>query len=430
MTALLRRTNHLVFAGGWLFWCLFGALVAGAQQPAEQTGVFRFDHPRQRKIVIPFEVVNNLTIIPFFINDSDTLRFVLDSGVSQPIIIGLRDRDSLLVNMAQKVFLAGLGDGAPIEALHARHNTFRLPGATATGKELYIILNDAFDLSKNLGRHIHGLIGYDVFKDFIVRLDYYNMEMTLYPPQPVGRRSAFRPRQAGTAFPLSIERTKPYIQAEIEHQSRRIPVKMLIDSGASHALALYSFTDSALAVPERRLYSFLGRGLSGNIFGHIARTGRLRLGPYSFEAPVATFPEEKAVRLVAEQSGRHGSIGGDILTRCVVTFDYSHQQLFLRPGARYRQAFHYNLAGIEISSPFPGMPIYLISQIREGTPAYQAGIRAGDQLMTVNGLSVSKFGMNDLFEIFHRHAGRRIMLEVQKENRQRIKVSFKAEDPI
>lgn len=51
-----------------------------------------FKKARTKKIELRFEMIHNLIIIPAFINGSDTLKFILDTGVSHTMIPASRTR--------------------------------------------------------------------------------------------------------------------------------------------------------------------------------------------------------------------------------------------------------------------------------------------------------------------------------------------------
>ena len=63
----------------------------------DQAG-FVFDNPKKKSITFNFKSSNNLVIIPVAINNSDTLNFILDTGVRYPIITELPFVNKLNLN--------------------------------------------------------------------------------------------------------------------------------------------------------------------------------------------------------------------------------------------------------------------------------------------------------------------------------------------
>ena len=59
---------------------------------------------------IRFELVNNLMIVPLEVNRT-RLSFILDSGVSKPILFNLADQDSIELKNVRKLTIQGVGTG-------------------------------------------------------------------------------------------------------------------------------------------------------------------------------------------------------------------------------------------------------------------------------------------------------------------------------
>lgn len=67
---------------------------------------------------INFEFISNLIIIPIEVNGVE-LSFVLDTGVSKPILFNLSQRDSIDLKNAKTFYLHGLGAEGKLKALRS-----------------------------------------------------------------------------------------------------------------------------------------------------------------------------------------------------------------------------------------------------------------------------------------------------------------------
>ncbi|MCK5700051.1 MAG: aspartate aminotransferase, partial [Cyclobacteriaceae bacterium] len=67
-----------------------------------------FKKSRTKKIDLRFKMIHNLIIIPAFINGSDTLNFILDTGVSHTMITSLNGAEGISFNFAREIELFGL----------------------------------------------------------------------------------------------------------------------------------------------------------------------------------------------------------------------------------------------------------------------------------------------------------------------------------
>ncbi len=378
-------------------------------------------HPRKKSSRINFEMAHNLVIIPIKINDSDTLRFILDTGVTHTLLTDLTANDALTLQYSRKVDLFGLGSGRPIEALHSYGNELMLPGIYGNFQDLIVPLQNIFQLSENLGMQVNGLLGYEIFQSFIVEIDYSQKKLTLHDPVQYRARLERRTkrwlkREKAVALPLEIIRRKPYIRATVQTSpASDVPVMLLVDSGASQALSLYASTHEKLEIPAQSFRSFLGMGLSGEIFGYTGKIESITLGQrYRMSKPIVSFPDDAAVREALNVANRNGTLGADVLRRFTVIFDYLGQQLILRPNFEFKTPFSYNMSGIELGTPIPGMPIFQVTEVRKGSVGEEAGIRRGDQLMGINGVNIANYTLSDLLKLFHSRAGRRLRLAMHR----------------
>lgn len=126
-----------------------------------------------------FELISNLIVFPVEINGVE-LSFLLDSGVSRPLLFNITDLDSLQIKNAENIFIRGLGGGEPIKAIQSKGNTFSIhPDVKNFSQDLFVIVDEEINFSPRLGIPIHGIIGYDIFKEFVVKIDYSKKKLIL-----------------------------------------------------------------------------------------------------------------------------------------------------------------------------------------------------------------------------------------------------------
>ena len=366
-----------------------------------------FKKSKAKRVNIRFEMINNLMIVPVFINGSDTLKFILDTGVSHTMITSLNNEPGISFNYAREIELFGLGSGREVKAFHSFGNVLELPGVQGFNHNV-IILKEEFDyLSQGLGTQINGLLGFDVFDSFVVEIDYNQKKLTLYDPKFFHEKRRERFDKKFESVDIDIIRRKPYINAGvIDAYNRDITAKLLVDSGASHALSLFQSSSENLEIPDNSIYSFIGVGLSGDIYGYIGRAKKFTLGSFKFKKPLVTYPDEESVNVSGYDNQRTGSIGADILKRFTVVFDYRAKEMLLKSNSSFKDEFRYNLSGIDITTPMPDIPIFEIVKIRKGSPAWIAGLEVGDQIVTINGIETSEYQLSNIIQMLQSKAGR------------------------
>ncbi len=386
---------------------------------ANQTG-FVFDNPKKKSVTFNFKSSNNLIIIPVAINNSDTLNFILDTGVRYPIITELPFVNKLNLNYLQPINVKGLGAGEQLTAYQSGNNTISLNGLVAYNQEINMIINENFQISHILGIPVHGLIGFNLFKDYVVKINYSDHKITLIKPEYF----SYKGREKDIVLPLTFEQNKPFVNTSIvTDKNEDVPVKLLVDTGASDAIWLSTNSDSRISLPENHIETFLGRGLSGDLYGKKGRIGAIWVGPLVLYEPIVAFPDNDLVDQLIGKNDRNGTLGAEILRRFYVTMDYPGKRLILRPNSDLKDEFNSNMSGLEVTNPMPGLPIFLISNIRKNSPAYYAGILENDQIISLNNTSNKSLTLNDINLLFQSQQDKRIKMTVLR-NGEEVKTEF------
>ncbi len=381
---------------------------------------FMIENPRDKSITLKFKSASNLIILPVTINDSDTLNFILDTGVRFPIITELPFVNKLNLNYLMPVEVKGLGDGESLTAYRSGNNTIKLDGMVARNQEVQMVIDENFQISHILGIPVHGLIGFNLFKDYVVRIDYPRESITLYRPE----HFKYRDRNRDIILPLHFEGYKPFIFTSIvTDELTEVPVKLLVDTGASDALWLAEKSDDRIKLPQKSIETFLGRGLSGDLFGTKGRLDGIWVGPLVLSQPIVSFPENEMIEQLISANDRNGTLGAEILRRFIVTIDYRNARLTLSQTPLVRENFNYNMSGMEIINPMPGLPIYTISNVQENSPAWLAGLKENDQILTINNSSNQSVSLNDINLLLQSKENRKIRIKVLREGEE-FKTSF------
>ncbi len=234
------------------------------------------------------------------------------------------------------------------------------------------------------GAPFHGILGYELFKRFVVRIDYASRTLTL------GDAAAWRADGAGVAVPFVFNGTVPEVEGEIGGVAATFDV----DTGSRASVGLNSPFVQKHALRARfkpSIDAVTGWGLGGPTRGTLARVGRVRVGPLAVPNVVVDMSLQRLGALT--NTAPAGSIGSGLLQRFVVTFDYPRQRLYLsaQPGARVRDA--YDRSGLWINQGAGG---FRIDAVVPASPAARAGLREGDVIMAVDGRGAATLMLNDV----------------------------------
>lgn len=398
---------------------------------------------------ISFELVNNLVIIPVEVNGAK-LSFLLDSGVNTTILFGITEADSLRVNNARPIKVRGLGEGAGVVALASENNEVKVGKSVDQNHRIYVIFEETLNFSARMGLPIHGIIGYDFFKNFVVKTDYISKKITFYKPDKYKKKTCTECEE----FDLTFHNNKPYITIKTSTLSGiRKDITLLVDSGSSDALWLFKDEGVLSENPIKSFDDFLGLGFSGNIFGKRSKIDEIWLGKFNLKEVKVAFPTKSATEGIKFFDERDGSIGGDILKRFTLVMDYNSRKMILRKNMNYSDPFFYNMAGLTVehdglevvteltthrnfsfnnsASPQNGttsqaitdvnvytqfalVPKYVIVAIRKGSPSDLAGLKVGDEILSINGRLAYNIKLFELTALFSSKVGKRLNLKIRR----------------
>jgi len=391
-----------------------------------------------------FEFHNNIIILPVEINGI-SLNFILDTGASKTIIFTLEDSDSLVLNNTKIVELRGLGLGEPIEAMISENNQIKLGNIIGYNQTIYMVFDEHFDFSSKMGKTIHGIIGYDLLKDFVVTLNFNDKSIIFKNPEE------FKPPKSKKfeKLDLSFHNNKPYIESYITIKDTTTYFsKMLIDTGNSDALWVFEDEQKGITTPTPFFRDHLGEGLSGSIEGNRTKIKSFQFGSFTFSNPTVAFLDSTSTTYARIYEERNGSIGTQILNRFKMILDYPNKQIYFKKNRSFNLEFKYNRSGIELSHfgktlvqkqkittdipyskgestnnrtieflvdyMYEFKPIYGIYKIRKNSPAEIAGLKVNDILNKVNGKNAYEFELEEINAIFSGDIDKNISLHVER----------------
>ena len=422
---------------------------------------FRFLNQNKKTERIRFKFINNLIVIPLKINGKK-LSFILDSGVSKTILFNITQNDSIGLNSVEKVSLRGLGKGEPVEALLSKNNKLSLKNIVSYDETIYVIVRDYFDLSSKMGTTIHGIIGYNLLSNYVVKINYKNRYIDFYNPENYELK---RCKKCET-FPLNFYRKKPFIDAKVQLDTigdKLTDVKLLIDSGGSDAIWLFEHTKPEIVTPINHFNDILGVGLSGSIYGNRSRISTFKLGSFIIEQPTVSFLDSISTKNARMYKERNGSIGSNILKRFIVWFNYANNTITFKKNGSFKKGFNYNMSGLDVvyngkqlvkeedvrsysdaynqsvsstnsvkfitSFSYKFKPSYRIRNIVANSPADKAGLKVDDIILRLNNKPSHEYQLGEIIQKFQEKDGKRIKITVDRKG-EKLKFQFRLEKKV
>jgi predicted aspartyl protease len=382
-------------------------------QDKEKFG-FHFTGKYQKSAKLPFEVYANLIVVKAKLNDSDTLNFILDTGVSSIIIVDPEIGKKLNLNYTRQVRINGAGNKEFVNANVSIGHTFQMGFVKAERQNLVVLEEDILKLSEYMGIPIHGIFGHELFTRFVITVDFRNKVIQIKEPDKFKLK-----KYMGEKFPIVVTQSKPYIDVtEVAQDDNKLkPLRLVIDTGAGHALLLNAQDKSNIYLPDKVIRANLGRGLNGNIDGHIGRVQKFKIGKYEFNNVLASFPDSLSfsIKFGEDALSRQGSIGGEFLRRFIVTFNYRDGYIALKPlNSKSKETFEHDMSGMEVRTKGDFFDEFFISFVTPGSQADKAGVKEGDQIIFFNNKHYKDLNINEVYKLLSKKEGADIELFLRR----------------
>jgi len=400
----------------------------------------------KKQVKIPFELISNLIVIPVKVNGVE-LSFLLDTGVKETILFNVSKVDSLTLNNAKTFTVKGAND-IKVTAIKSENNLLEIKGLKSFNHDIYVAFNQISNLSSYLGEEIHGILGYHFFKDFIVELSYKSELIRVY------KNGRYKKKWGRYEIvDLEFTRGKPYIWAGLGGKQQ----KFLLDTGMSDGL--WKFKEDSLSMVNYGYYEdYLGMSVSGEILGKRSKIEKLVFAGETFYDVKISYPYEDT--LPQELKGvvdRSGSLGGELLKRFTVVFDYGRLKMYLKGNTNIDNPFYYNKSGIVLRQDGEAAlknqnndllknlenqnfiyfvdisyllnPEFIIDNIREGSPAFLAGVMKDDVLLEVNGVKTYRYSLKKINALFYGEDDTLVRFKLERNGRG-IDKEFRLKSPL
>jgi hypothetical protein len=293
-----RALPWILLSGLWL-------LLAGCttfRRPPRKTSV------EAAQSVLPASLVSNFLVIETSGDKHGPYHFIIDTGSSATLLtpdlvkrFGGRPR-------ANQPGVRVLGANGQVKLL-SPVTLKRLNLGSVRFEGVQALVHDLDDLSNHLGVRIDGVLGFPLFRETLLTLDYLHPRVTITP-------SGVPMALPGVTIPFNNEQNTPLIPIQLGAES----FIALVDSGSDAALSLNTVgLHPAFQFGPRP--GALVATLAGDRLRMIGRlTQPLTIGAYVIDDPIVDVTDELS------------SIGGGLLRNFAVTFDQKRNQVtFFRP---------------------------------------------------------------------------------------------------
>ena len=291
-----------------------------------------------------------------------------------------------------------VGSGNPVP------RTLSVAATSLNGVELggqrYVVADiDAFLRRVEGLDDVAGIVGLEWFVRLPIRVDYARSRLTLYDP------AQFRSAGAGTRVPVAVRGRLPQLRGSIDGADGNFEIDMGSRGSLTLAPAFAAKHDLATRLSAKS-EAITGAGMAGPMRSLLARGKMLKLGAVEVPYPVIAIPRE--TKGAFAQSDVAGNVGFGVLRQFAITYDLPNDALYFERYLNFGTPDITDRGGIWLERGAGG---FAVVDVVAAGPAAQAGLKAGDVIVEVNGRVWSDVPLPALREALRGPSGSRVRLK-------------------
>jgi predicted aspartyl protease len=342
-----------------------------------QAGWFRREAPKPGKttmedpmVTLTAQTVGNYMLVTAKWDRKGPYHFLIDTGASVTLVSPLLAQrygtpiKTLNGERSQVAVKSSEGELAQLDAVSIK----RIDLGDVHFDYVTALVYDCTAISVHLGIRIDGILGFPLFRDVLLVLDYPRQRVLLVSPKGAAEL------QPGQPIPFNNDRRTPIIPLRIGDQT----FYALIDSGSDCTLRINPIGLKFHYACDPRPGAIVA-SLTGEHQQVVARLGEdILLGDFKLETPVVDITDELP------------AIGGSVLRNFTVVFDQERNRVFFHREAHDAITF--------AAKRSPGFSVtkagayWRIVGVVPDSPAMKAGIEEGDLITRIDNEPVEQWG--------------------------------------
>jgi hypothetical protein len=357
--------------------------------------------------VIPFKLHGSMIVVEVVVDGSDPLAFIFDTAAGGTIL-NERTADRLGVIGGEAVFREGATGSA--EVMPSKRHTVELGRLNLRNMTLGIVALD--HIERRFGLRIDGVIGWPIVSRYAVVVDYDAMQIELHEPR------GFEHGSDAPGYDIEAKGTVFFVNVSVALESgATFAGKVLVDTGSGGNISFNS-----PFVRENNLLDQIGSSYEREMQGFSAESARsyvamlsgLSIGRHELVGVPASMSLAEAG--ATSWSGVMGILGNGVLKRFNMVIDLKRRRLFLEPNRLYHEAFEVDCSGLQLVLD-DALQRVIVERVIEGSPALEAGMKEGDEIVLVDGADASDLQLPGIRSLLSQD-GKEVELLVDREGEQ------------
>jgi hypothetical protein len=354
---------------------------------------------------IPFHLHNNHIFVDVQVNESKPLKFIFDTGAAATVI---SETEANRLEIIHDGFSTVRSSHGPKFVYYSDYNDLTL-GEVALNRIKMVHL-PLKHLNKALETSVHGIIGQDVLKKYVVEINYDQALIILHDPE------TFTPPSGYHQQSFDLISGRPYIDGSFQLSNGELLAgKFQLDNGSGSFVTLYSpFVEQHhLTRKIGRTHQIFTMSFSGAIDRNYA--GRLKefeFGWFSLsDIPIRLNQSHYYKKAFKDGIGH---IGNALLKRFNIIFDYHHHQSYWQPNQSYANEFKLAYSGLVVKADQQQEKV-VIRHVFEDSPAAQAGFTPDDEIVQINNISASGRSSHEVQTLLNRQTPLEVTIRRQNQ---------------
>jgi hypothetical protein len=292
--------------------------ISGMRRSARPEGEAALTRPAQ----IPFTLgADHVIHIQGTVNGAGPLDFQFDLGADTTVIYPSAARKGAKLRFDGTILNAGMG--GVVTRRTSNDNRLSIGGLVWEHEQV-------MEIAKQ-GRGVDGILGFNVFEDRVIEIDYDRGVLTVHPAPPASLEGYVKGA-------LQFRGTTPFVEATLEAGDRRWTDWLALDTGYTGAVHLNHgfWTRTGLDGASEYVGRTTSEGVGPNVVrGRIVRVPALTLGGHTLRRVPTNI---EAASTESHQST--GLLGMDVLKRYNAVVDFQNNAVYLTPNGLFDVPFN------------------------------------------------------------------------------------------
>ena len=236
------------------------------------------------------------------------------------------------------------------------------------------------------GDYIDGLLGTSYFMQNVLKIDYFNQYIENHSSIDSVCLDGY------SSIPMQIVGHSPMVELNIKiNDTLTMKSSFMVDIGSPTTTISSSFV-SKLNLDKQidrkaRYYTKYG-GIGGDSAGYDFISDSVSLAGFILQNATISYSIDTAGIFFEDDFG--GILGGNILDRFDLVFDFINSKLHLKPNATFCKPFIYDRLGFYFNDRTSTLGGWIVSSLTEKSEAEKNGLQIDDLIVKVNGVSTDE----------------------------------------